>query len=186
MTDLISHTRMAKMLGMSLNGLKKHVEAGNIPVAKTSGKRRLYDPETAKAAYRDNVDLSKTRKPETERPARSRGARKRSLMDEVGTAPSSGSRAPDGAQSFNKAKTAEKIFQAKLKEAQYKEMIGTLVPLAEVKQASFDAARTLRDKLMALPAQLSPYVSQEDMPIVTKMIHEFIKDLQEAANKLAG
>ena len=90
------------------------------------------------------------------------------------------------AQSFNKAKTAEKIFQAKLKEAQYKEMIGTLVPLAEVKQASFDAARTLRDKLMALPAQLSPYVSQEDMPIVTKMIHEFIKDLQEAAGKIAG
>ena len=92
----------------------------------------------------------------------------------------------DSAQSFNKAKTAEKIFQAKLKEAQYKEMIGTLVPLSEVKQASFDAARMLRDKLMALPAQLSPYVSQEDMPIVTKMIHEFIKDLQEAANKLAG
>lgn len=78
-----------------------------------------------------------------------------------------------------------RIFQAKLKEAQYKEMIGSLIPRDEVKQASFETARMLRDKLMALPAQLSPYVSQEDMPIVTKMIHEFIKDLQETANAIA-
>ncbi len=186
MSELISHARMAKMLGMSPNGLRKHVEAGNIPVAEQKGRFRRYDSEAVKAAYRDNVDLSKTRKDAKTSPTRAKGTRKRSLMDEVASAPNTAARSPDSGQSFNKAKTAEKIFQAKLKEAQYKEMIGTLVPLAEVKQASFDAARTLRDKLMALPAQLSPYVSQEDMPIVTKMIHEFIKDLQEAAGKIAG
>ena len=62
MSELISHARMAKMLGMSPNGLRKHVEAGNIPVAEQKGRFRRYDPEAAKAAYRDNVDLSKTRK----------------------------------------------------------------------------------------------------------------------------
>ncbi|MCF6199927.1 MAG: helix-turn-helix domain-containing protein [Hyphomicrobiaceae bacterium] len=186
MSELLSHARMAKMLGMSPNGLRKHVEAGNIPVAEQKGRFRRYDPEAAKAAYRDNVDQSKTRKDApSARPARGRGTRKRSLMDEAASAPSTAARSPDSGQSFNKAKTAEKIFQAKLKEAQYKEKIGTLVSLDEVKQASFDAARTLRDKLMALPAQLSPFVSQEDMPTVTKMIHEFIKDLQEAARKIA-
>lgn len=183
MSDLLSHAAMAKRLSMSPNGLRKHVEAGNIPVARKEGRQRWYDPAAVLAAYRDNVDRSKIRKSPAAGAVRARAA-----DDREHAAPAAAMPAPAGGdttQSFNKAKTAEKVFQAKLKEAQYKEKIGQLVSRDEVKALSFEVARTLRDRLLALPAQLAPYVSAEDLPAVTQMIHDLITDLQEAVANIA-
>ena len=56
---------------------------------------------------------------------------------------------------FNKARTADQVFVARIRELDYKERIGELIPIRDVEQAEFTAGRITRDRVLMVPARLA-------------------------------
>lgn len=59
------------------------------------------------------------------------------------------------AEQFNKARTAEKMFQAKLRELEFKEKQGDLLKIAEVEADAAATAAEFMDKLRSLPPRIA-------------------------------
>jgi hypothetical protein len=59
------------------------------------------------------------------------------------------------AEQFNKARTAEKMFQAKLRELEFKEKQGDLLKITEVEIDAQATAAELMDKLRSLPPRIA-------------------------------
>ncbi|MCW5982459.1 MAG: hypothetical protein KIT09_30510 [Bryobacteraceae bacterium] len=61
--------------------------------------------------------------------------------------------------SFAQARTAEMVFRARLKKLEFETRTGKLIGADEVKVKWFTIARTIRDKLLAMPAKLAPQLA---------------------------
>lgn len=84
------------------------------------------------------------------------------------------------AAQFNKAKLAEKTYQAKLKEIEYKKVRGELLDRDEVAADARATAEDVRGKLFAIAPKLAPQV-------VDKTPREAQRMIEDAINKaLAG
>lgn len=57
---------------------------------------------------------------------------------------------------FSRAKTATQVFDAKLRELEYKERIRDLVPARDVAEMQFTAGRITRDRVLMVPARVAP------------------------------
>ena len=72
------------------------------------------------------------------------------------TAPEMPSQQPT---SYAQARLAEMVYRAKLRRLDYETRSGKLIPADEVKAKWFVIARQIRDKLLAIPAKLSPQLA---------------------------
>jgi len=61
--------------------------------------------------------------------------------------------------SFAQARTAEMVFRARLRKLEYETKVGKFLLSDEVKVKWFTLCRTIRDKLLALPAKLAPQLA---------------------------
>lgn len=55
---------------------------------------------------------------------------------------------------FNKAKTADQVYAAKLRELEYRERVGELIDVKEAARLAFTAFRALRDAMLNIPARV--------------------------------
>jgi hypothetical protein len=65
---------------------------------------------------------------------------------------------------YIRAKTAEKIYKAKLVELAYKKQAGKLVEQESVRREAFTKGRKLRDILLASSKKIAPFVAAESSP----------------------
>ena len=61
--------------------------------------------------------------------------------------------------SYAQARLADMVYRAKLRRLDYETRSGRLIPADEVKAKWFVIARQIRDKLLAIPAKLSPQLA---------------------------
>lgn len=148
----VSHTWIGKLVK---KGILKKDDAGLLPVAENL---ELYKQ------YADNIDANK---------------RKSLPVDE--------SRVMDGAGdsvtlAFNKAKLAEKTYQARLKELDYKVRTGELLEREKVDAEAAWLAEKVKAKLMSIPPRVSSMcegrIARDIEEIISDAINDALKDLQ--------
>ena len=104
-------------------------------------------------------------------------------------------RVPEKKQYRNKSDSSyqwEKEYRkakALTAQAEYKKMIGELVPIGDVKKAAFNMARKLRDNFLAIPDRLGPVCASETNPekvrnILMKEIKAVLENLGKQGQEI--
>lgn len=183
---VVSKAEFSRHIGVSRPAVTKMIKAGRIQ-ERSDGK---IDLEEAVVAYestrqigrevsKDNGRKAGVNKAEGEK--RTPGKKAEAKPIEV-TPNESGSISASGAtnqalmQQLNRAKLAEKTFQAKLKEMEYKKATGELLEISEVRADARKIAEDIRGKLMSIPQKLA-------QQIVNKSPREAQRMLEESINK---
>lgn len=86
-------------------------------------------------------------------------------------------------EQFNRARLAEKTFQAKLRELEYKEASGQLIPSADVQD---DASRTgaeVRERLMSVPPRVAGLCEGKPAREIERIIEEAINEALSALQR---
>lgn len=98
--------------------------------------------------------------------------------------------ADKGANSqYQTSRAVKESYSARMKKLEYEREAGELVHRDGVNKASFQVARILRDKLIALPARLAPKVTVEtdqkqNFKILTDEVENVIREIQDKLSEL--
>lgn len=183
---VVTKASFARHIGVSRPAVTKMIKAGRIQ-ERDDGKINL---EEATVAYESTKQIGREaskengRKPgvsKNEGVKRTPGKKQEAKPIDI-EPPESGPITASGAsnqnlvQQLNKAKLAEKTYQAKLKEMEYKKAVGELLDIAEVRADARKVAEDVRGKLMSIPQKLA-------QQIVTKSPREAQRLMEEAINK---
>lgn len=127
--------------------------------ARHRGKSRQYISRLAKAGVlvmrNGKVDVGASDAVLDDRPVAveasdtGQAAQSRAVVDSSGQQPSN----------FAQARLAEMVYRAKLRRLDYETRSGKLISADEVKAKWFVLGRQIRDKLLAIPAKLSPQLA---------------------------
>lgn len=195
----VSQREFAKQIGRSHVWVSKLVKAGKLPTDE-SGKILL---EAGLKAYEQSQQVgydanrehgAKQRKQSGKaKPATKPAAKPKAKTETITVADDDGEEMEISASSatvaklseaFNRAKTAEKTFQAKLKEMEYKEAKGLLIPRDEVVQDAANTAEELRGILFSMPPRIAPLCegksAREIEAILEDSINEALQVMQNS------
>ncbi|WP_082168010.1 Clp protease ClpP [Yersinia aldovae] len=146
----LSKAAFARLVGLSRAAITKLCHSGRIPVL-PNGK---LDANQALAAYKQTQQVGREISAEN---GRTSGNRKKSAVEAI-SEDDSQPIVIGGSTSiitqFNKAKTVEKTFQAKLKQLEYEKEKGLLVLKTEVEADAANMAEELRGRLFATAATI--------------------------------
>lgn len=195
MTQSVSQREFAKQIGRSNVWVSKLVKAGKLPVD-AKGKIPL---EAGLAAYTASQEVGRDAQRENNEKVRQeiasqKGVKRKSVKlepmlddgdDEDAPLPTVGGLSPQNiTQAFNKAKLAEKTYQAKLKELEYQKEKGILLTREQVEADAAAVASELRNKLMGMGARIGPLcegrTAREIEMIIEDEINETLKSLQKS------
>lgn len=90
------------------------------------------------------------------------------------------------ALTYNQARTAWQLYRARLAQLEYEERAGRLVDADKVKQAAFEHARRLQEKLLALPARLGPTLVGKSRAECTRLLEVALRQVLEQASGTAA
>lgn len=190
MSELLSQRQFAERIGRSNVWVSKLVKQGKLPVI--NGKIPLDQGIIAYEAsqrlgYDNNREYNeqqrqKNGKQNPVKPARP--VEPATLPDDDEPLPSTGSISVDKvAAAFNKARLAEKTYQAKLKELDYKEKQGHLLPKEAVEADAAAVAEELRGLLFAISPRIAPLCEGKPARQIEAIIEEAINDALAALKK---
>lgn len=84
--------------------------------------------------------------------------------------------------SYNEARTAWQWYRARIAQLDYEERAARLVDAEKVKQAAFEQARRLQEKIMAIPDGLGPIIAMKPRAECTRILQLALRQaLEEAA-----
>ncbi|EAX8479540.1 hypothetical protein LDR49_002727 [Salmonella enterica] len=174
---IVSKSEFARRKGISPAMVTKLCSSGRIPVLK-SGK---LDFDKASEAYEATRQVGREISAANGKKARGATPEQTELPpDDAGLA--GGSTAV--AAQFNKAKTAEKVYQAKLKKLEYEEKEGSLIAKDTVADDAFLAANELRSRLFSIAPRAAPRcegkTAREIERIIEDEINFALQALQES------
>lgn len=81
---------------------------------------------------------------------------------------------------FTKAKTATQVYDAKLRELEYRQKSGALIDVSEAKRMAFTAFRMLRDSILNVPSRIKDQCAAEVDAFKVEQIIE--KELTDTLN----
>lgn len=81
---------------------------------------------------------------------------------------------------YNRARLAEKTFQAKLKELEFKEAQGLLLPLVEVEKDAMETAAALRERLMSMAPRIAPVCEGRTAREIETLIEDAVNEALQA------
>ena len=81
------------------------------------------------------------------------------------------------------AERRKKVFEAHLKELQYKEKKGELINLAKASKVVFEGGRKCRDAILNIPSRISPELAAETDPFKVEIM--LTKELKQALEHLS-
>ncbi len=87
--------------------------------------------------------------------------------------------------SYAEARAERERANAKTAALRYEQLIGTMMPRAEVAAKEFAVARMVRDRIIGFPARLANYVPPEAMKMIADECDRLVRELQEGAAKIA-
>lgn len=153
----LSVREFARRVGVTHPAVLKAIKSGRI----TTNKDGTLDYAKASKAWERNRDPSK---------ARGVPGVKRTLADAKVSA------------SYAVSRAAREHFNARILEAEYKQLMGDLVPLEDVKKAAFDTGRRVRDLLLNVPVRVGPVVA--GLSDVNDCIREIEKEIRRVVAEL--
>lgn len=165
MMAAISKSEFARRLGISPAMVTKLCRSGRIPVMK-NGK---LDFEKASAAYEETRQVGREVSAENGKKGHKSVEQPELPSDDAGLA---GGGTPGVAAQFNKAKTAEKIYQAKLKKLEYEEKEGSLIAKDVVADDAFLAASELRSRLFSIAPRAAPRCEGKSAREIERIIED--------------
>lgn len=202
--SFVSQRQFATHIGRSHVWVSKLVKAGKIPVndkgriplseglrAYEASQRVGYDSNREHGAKQRAVSKKKA---VTGKPVRAKPVPAASTGESnspIATLPSddepvsqSGRLSIDKVHdAFNRARLAEKTFQAKLKELEYKEAQGLLLKIEEVEEDAAQTAGAIRDQLMSMGPRIAPLCEGKSAREIEAIIEDGINDALAAFQK---
>lgn len=194
MDELLSQRKFAAHVGVSHVYIGKLVKEGKITLVnkKIPFQSGMAEFEAAKRlGYENNREHAKKqraksgKKPaEPTKAAQSNSEESFSMPRDDEPLPVTGMVSVDKVnQAFNKARLAEKTFQAKLKELDFKEKQGLLIPIESVKEDAAATAEELRGQLLSIGSRISPICEGKPAREIERIIENAINDALRALKK---
>jgi len=200
-SEAVSQRKFAEIVGRSNVWISKLVKAGRLPVD-AKGKIPLSEGLAAyEASQQPGYDANRAHA-EKQRAAsgkskpapRSAAVKSRAAAaapppladddEDDAPLPATGMVSVDKVNAaYNRARLAEKTYQAKLKELEYKEAQGLVLSLAEVEKDAQAAAGALREKLMSLPPRVAPLCEGKPAREIEGILDDAINDALEALSR---
>lgn len=177
MSDYVSQREFAKQVGRSHVWVNRLVKDGRLPTdakGRIPLKAGLAAFEAANVVGYATKETAKKKKAEPE------------LLPETDDVPvtSGGASHAKVAEAYNRARTAEKTYQAKLKELEYKEAQGLLIPLADVEADAAETAAAMRNTLMSMPPRIAPLCegksAREIEGVIEEAVNEALREFQRS------
>lgn len=197
---LLSQREFAEHIGRSHVWVNRLIKQGKIPVvdgkipleegvkAYEASKQVGYEAnrahgekqrqEAAKKKEKASGASSATKKKKREMPPTT------TIPGDDETMPMTGNVAADKvAAAFNKAKLAEKTYQAKIKELDYKEKQGLLIAKETVEADAAQTAEELRGLMFSIPPRIAPLCEGRPAREIESIIDEAINEALGALKK---
>lgn len=197
-TDGVSVRAFAQQVGRSHVAILKRIKAGDIP-RNADGTIPLAEGLKAFAAFEKRSPAKKAapkKAPAKPAATKPKAVAKKAPASSVKTiddepddtlAPTVGE-ASAVATAYNKAKLAEKTYQAKLKELEFKLRKREIIPRSEVEEQVEALAVKVRGKLLAVPARVAVMCegrpAREIEDIFATAIDEALADMQKGLKVL--
>lgn len=86
-------------------------------------------------------------------------------------------------EAFNRARLAEKTYQAKLKELEFKEASGQLIPVEDVQADAAHTGAEVRQRLLAVPTRVAGICEGKTAREIERIIDEAINEALTALNR---
>ena len=165
----VSVREFAKQVGRSKSWISKLAISGKLP-RNDDGSIPL---EAGFKAYDKLVKEAEAKK------------RKVEPLSDDDNAPMAGamSKAMNVTEAFNKARLAEKTYQAKLKELEYKLKHGELVERARVIEDAQATAALVRERLMSIPVRVSGLCEGRTARDIEEILEDAINDVLKSFQK---
>ena len=184
MSEKLSQRAFAKHVGCSPSWINKLVKSGKIPLD-AKGKidvavgMKAYEA-SQQPGYENNREHAKKQRAASK--SKKSGGQDVELPDD---APLTGGNATVEKvnQAFNKARLAEKTFMAKLRELEFKEKQGLLIPKEVVEADAANTAEELRGLLFAIGPRIAPLCEGKQARQIEAIIEEAINDALQALKK---
>lgn len=139
------------LTGKTHSAVRKAIDAGRIAKGVVRrGNRDLIDPAVADAEWERRSAPAK--RPDAPGAAATNGQGK--LWNEQVEA-DLGAEVEDIGASFQRIKTVGALYQTKLAQLEFERRVGSLCTVAEVQSEAFRIARSVRDKLLQIPARIA-------------------------------
>lgn len=193
--ELLSQRQFAERIGRSNVWVSKLVKQGKIPLV--DGKIPFEDGLKAYEAsqqvgYDTNRELNAQKRKAKPKPkaASKPKAKKEAEKKEEFTLPDDDQLPATGtvsvdrvAAAFNKARLAEKTYQAKLRELEFKEKQGLSISVESIEADAAATAEEIRGLLLAIPAQISDLCEGKESREIEGIIEDAINGALRALNK---
>lgn len=84
---------------------------------------------------------------------------------------------------FRQAQAQERAYNAKLTELEYRQKVGQLVPVADVRKVAIETARNVREAVLAIPDRVVSILAAETDPARVHVI--LLNEIRQALSGLA-
>lgn len=203
MTKYVSQREFARHIGRSHVWVNRLVKDGRLP-ANNRGQIPLEQGLEAYAhtqqpgddgrrewaeGYRKEIAAKKTAKNVAKKAAKQAPIRERQAPVSDEPLPQVGGRLNVASvnEAFNRARLAEKTYQAKIKELEYKEASGQLIPAEAVEEDAAKTGAEVRERLLSVPPRVAGLCegkpAREIERIIDEAINEALSTLQRARFK---
>lgn len=189
MSELLSQRKFADHVGVSHVYINKLVKQGKIPLVD----KKIPVDEGVKAynaaqqlGYEENREHGKRQRAAAakKKPKAKPKEQEIELPDDDSSLPSTGNLSNDKVtQAFNRAKLAEKTYNAKIKELEYKEKQGLFLPKDVVDEDAASTAAEVQALLNAVAPRIAPLCEGKPARIIESLIQEGISEAIEAMKK---
>lgn len=170
-TKLMSQRQYARSRGLSHQAVSKAVKSGRIPTEVAGN----LDPVVADAAWKANTRPRARLKTEAKRPAPP-PLPPMETTDPEDEHDLAASERPDA--TFTAARALREVYMAKRAKLEYERAEGKLVSIEEVDSLAFESARSIRDRLMSLPARLAPVLfAARDISECHRLLEEAMREI---------
>lgn len=160
--ETVNRTEFARQVGKSRQWITKKINDGTLPVDENG---MIYLAEGL-AIFEDMAKRAEARKALLKKPAKNNSAPTTEAMSGV----------MNVTAAFNKARLAEKTYQAKLKEIEYKLKKGELIESEKVRADAHATASALRSRLASIPVRISGLCEGRPAREIEEIIEDAIND----------
>jgi hypothetical protein len=178
--ERVTQAELARELGVSPQAVHKAVRAGRL----TRGSDGKFDLHSALAAFRGNGGGHGAHT------GRFGGRRPFEFRPDEGSN-GTGEVAVGASEGYYRGRAVRETYRAKMARIEFERATGLLVGAAEVRRATFEAFRAVRDALDAIPERVDARLAAESDPAVVREIlraelRKVLADLSSYAARQAG
>lgn len=183
MSKHVSQREFARRIGRSHVWVNRLVHEGRLP----SNERGQIPLSEGLEAWRHSQQPGDDIRREAAAKQRAKAAsqKKKSTSEQLPNVevPTSGPTVARVNEAYNRARLAEKTYQAKLRELEYKEASGELIPAGEVEDDASKTGAEVRERLMALPPRVAAICEGKQAREIERIIEEAINETLTALQR---